>query len=108
MHCTYSSFLKKGTTWAEATSNREKIKPVALAVVELRLSEGIRQAGGRAVISRFFFNLKFCCNLSQVFFGHSEDTLGLVCTSPILPRHCEAGFWGNNFLPEKLEILHEP
>ena len=33
----------KGTSWAEATSNSEKIKPVALAIIELRLSEGIRQ-----------------------------------------------------------------
>ena len=29
---------------AEATSNSEKINPVALAVVKLRLSEGIRQS----------------------------------------------------------------
>jgi len=31
-------------SWAEATSNSEKIKPVALAIVELRKCEGIRQA----------------------------------------------------------------
>ena len=30
--------------WAEATSNSEKIKPIALAVIELRLSEGISQS----------------------------------------------------------------
>jgi len=35
--------MPKGTSWAEATSNSEKIKPVALAVIELRWSEGIRQ-----------------------------------------------------------------
>ena len=29
---------------AEATSNSRKIKPVALAVIELRLSEGISQS----------------------------------------------------------------
>jgi len=34
----------KGTFPAEATLNREKIKPVALAIVELWESEGIRQA----------------------------------------------------------------
>jgi len=34
----------KGTSWAEATLNSEKINPVALAIVELRKSEGIRQA----------------------------------------------------------------
>ena len=31
----------KGTCQAEMTSNSEKIKPVALAIIELRLSEGI-------------------------------------------------------------------
>jgi len=44
MHCMYSGIVK-GTSRAEATSNIEKIKPVALAIVELRESEGIRQAG---------------------------------------------------------------
>ena len=34
----------KGTSWAEATSNSEKIKPLALAIIELRLSEGISQS----------------------------------------------------------------
>jgi len=33
--------MPKGTSRAEATSNSEKIKPVALAVIELRWSEGI-------------------------------------------------------------------
>jgi len=44
MHCMYSS-MAKGTCRAEVMSNREKIRPVALAIVELRKSEGIRQAG---------------------------------------------------------------
>jgi len=35
---------KKGISRAEATSNGEKKKPVALAIVELRWSEGIRQS----------------------------------------------------------------
>ena len=43
MHCTYSG-MPKGTFRDEATSNSEKIKPIALAVVELCLPEGIRQA----------------------------------------------------------------
>jgi len=42
MHCMYSG-MTKGTSWAEATLNSEKIKPVTLAIVELRESEGIRQ-----------------------------------------------------------------
>jgi len=42
MYCTLYS-MPKGTSQAEAMLNSEKIKPVALAVIELRLSEGIRQ-----------------------------------------------------------------
>jgi len=37
LHCMYSG-MAKGTSQAEATSNSEKIKPVALAIVELRES----------------------------------------------------------------------
>jgi len=33
--------MPKGTTRAEATSNSEKIKQVALAIIELSWSEGI-------------------------------------------------------------------
>jgi len=43
MHCMYSG-MAKGTSQAEATLNSEKIKPIALAIVELHESEGIRQA----------------------------------------------------------------
>jgi len=39
------SGMAKGTSWAETTSNSKKIKPLALAIVELHESEGIRQAG---------------------------------------------------------------
>jgi len=39
----------KGTSWTEATSNSKKIKPVALAIVELHESEGTRQAGRQLV-----------------------------------------------------------
>ena len=35
--------MPKGTCRAEAMSNSEKIKPLALAIIELRLSEGISQ-----------------------------------------------------------------
>jgi len=37
------SGMAKGTSQAEATLNSEKFKPVALAIVELCKSEGIRQ-----------------------------------------------------------------
>jgi len=43
MHFMYSG-MAKGTSWAEAMSNSKKIKPVALAIVELHGSEGMRQA----------------------------------------------------------------
>jgi len=35
--------MPKGTSWAEVMSKSEKIKPVALVIVGLRWSEGIRQ-----------------------------------------------------------------
>ena len=38
---------------AEATLNSEKIKPVTLAVIELRLSEGIRQSVTHSVSRKF-------------------------------------------------------
>jgi len=43
MHCMYSG-VEKGTSQAKATSNSKKLKPVVVAIVELRKSEGIRQA----------------------------------------------------------------
>jgi len=59
------SGMAKGTSRAEVTSKSEKIRPmmlksekirpVALAIVELRESEGIRQAGrqaGRELVSQ--------------------------------------------------------
>ena len=52
MHCTYCG-MPKGTCPAEATSNGEKIKPVALAVIELRLSESISQTVIQLVTRKF-------------------------------------------------------
>ena len=49
---TYCGMLK-GTCRAEATSNSEKIKPVALAVIKLHLSEDIRQSVSQAVSRKF-------------------------------------------------------
>ena len=43
MHCIYCG-MSKGTSRAETMLNSEKIKPLALAVIELRLSEGINQS----------------------------------------------------------------
>ena len=41
--------MPKGTSRAKATLNSEKIKPVALTIVELRLSEGISQLLSQSV-----------------------------------------------------------
>ena len=41
IHCTYCG-VPKGMSQDKVTLNSEKIKPVALAVIELRLPEGIR------------------------------------------------------------------
>jgi len=40
--------MPKGTSWAEVTSNSEKIKPIAIAVITLRLTEGISQSGSQS------------------------------------------------------------
>jgi len=42
MYCIYIG-MAKGTSLAEVMLNGEKIKPVALAIVELYESKGIRQ-----------------------------------------------------------------
>ena len=48
MHCTYCG-MPNGTSRAEMTSNNEKIKPIALAVIELRLS------GSQSVSRKFHY-----------------------------------------------------
>jgi len=42
MYCTYCG-VPKGTSRDEVTSNSKTINPIALAVIELHLSEGIRK-----------------------------------------------------------------
>ena len=73
--------MPKGTCRAEATSNSEKIKPVALAVIELRLSEGISQLLTYSVSRKFRRikkNLKFRSNLLKAFRVDLKACLGLV------------------------------
>ena len=72
--------MPKGTSREEATSNSEKIEPVALAVIELCL-EGIRQSVENSVV--------------ESVSGRFESLFGLSFTLPILPPHHqnEAGFW---------------
>jgi len=56
MHWTYCG-MPKGTSQAEVTSNSEKTKLVALAVIELRWSEsiskGISQSVNQSVTRKF-------------------------------------------------------
>ena len=50
-------WLAKGTSRNEAMLNSEEIKPVALGIIKLHLSEGISQSVGRSVgqsVSRRF------------------------------------------------------
>ena len=47
--------MPKGTSRAEAMLNSEKIKPVAIAVIELCLTEGIIQSGSQFFIYFFYF-----------------------------------------------------
>ena len=109
MHCTYCG-MPKGTCRVEATLNSEKIKPVALAVIELRLSEGISQSVTQSVsysvsqllsqsaensIKYFFF--KFCSNLLKMF-GVDLKTLVwayfyLTTTASSLSGKIEAAVW---------------
>ena len=48
MYCMYYG-MTKSTSRAKAMSNSEKIKAVALAVIELRLSEGTSQLLSQSV-----------------------------------------------------------
>ena len=65
--------VPKGTYQAEVTLNSEKIKPVALAVIELRLTEDIRQLVSHSVIRKFrlinFFTIPW-----QLFKSISENS----------------------------------
>ena len=73
--------MSKGTSWDEVMLNSEKIKPVALAVIELCLSEGISQSVTQSVTRKFcLINslLKFHINLLKVFRVNLKACLGLV------------------------------
>ena len=99
MHCTYSG-MPKGTSRAEATSNSEKIKPVALAVIELRQSEGIRQLVSQLVsqsvsqqkipLHKNF--LKFRSNFLKAFRVDLKAWLYLTNTTPSSSGKIEVGF----------------
>jgi len=70
--------VPKGTSRDEATSKSEKIKPIALAVIELRLSEGIRQLVSQKKIPLNKKFLKFHGNFLKAFRVDLKACLGLV------------------------------
>ena len=71
--------MPKGTCRAKATSNSEKIKPVALAVIELRLSEEISRPVTQSVENSVeYIYFKFRSNLLKVFRVDLKAYLGLV------------------------------
>jgi len=47
--CYMHSGMAKGTSRAKVTSNSKKIKPITLAIVKLRESEGIKQLVSQSV-----------------------------------------------------------
>jgi len=55
MHLIYRD-MAKGTSWAEATLNSKKIKPIALVILELCWSEGISQAVSQSVENSITLN----------------------------------------------------
>jgi len=79
-HFMYSSMVE-GTSRAGATSKSKKIRPVALAIVEVREYEGIRQAGRQLVsqkipLNKFLF--KFCSNFLKAFRINLKAFMGLL------------------------------
>ena len=59
--------MPKGTTQAETTSNSEKIKLVALAVIELCLSEGISQLVSQSVSQSLENSVKYINKYTKKF-----------------------------------------
>ena len=72
--------MPKGTCRAEAMLNSEKIKPIALAVIESRLSEGISQSVTYSVSRKFrqIIKKKFHSNLLKAFRVNLKACLGFV------------------------------
>jgi len=51
--------LAKGTSPNEAMLNSEEIKPVAIAIIGLRLSEGISKGVSKSVSQKIWLNREF-------------------------------------------------
>jgi len=86
-HWSYCGW-RKATSRDEATLNSKEIKPIAIAIIELRLPEGISQSVGRSVSQlvsqqKNLFNwkfLKFHNNLMRWFRVDLKTFFGLGYT----------------------------
>ena len=76
--------MPKDTSQTEAMSNNKRIRPIALATIQLCLSEGISQLLSQSVSRKFcliilFNNLKeICSNLLRAFWVDVKACLSLV------------------------------
>ena len=84
--------MPKGTSQDEVTSNSEKTKPVALVVIKLRLSEGIRQAVSQSVEIPSNIHFKFCSHVLEAFRVVLKAFLSLVIPAKVPGWYCGAGF----------------
>jgi len=75
--------VPKGTSRAEAMLNSEKIKPIALAIIELCLTEGISQAFSQSE-ENFVNFFKIPWQLFESILGQSENLFGLSFTCSII------------------------
>ena len=88
--------MPKGTSRAAVMSNSEQIKPIAVAIIELRLSEGISQLLSQSVENFIKFFL-FCSNLLNAFRINLKAYLGLVLPTNTASGKIEAGSVGMLF-----------
>jgi len=72
--------MPKGTSWVETMSNSEKIKPVALAIIKLCLTEGISQSVRRKFCYIIFFKIPW-----KAFQVDLKACLGLVLPNQYYP-----------------------
>ena len=76
--------MQKGTSWDEATLSSENNNPIALAIIELHLSEGIRQAGSQSLkipLNIFFY--KVCTNLLEALRAILRALMGLIIPAKV-------------------------
>ena len=78
--------MPKGTSWAKAMLNIEKVEYIPLAIVNLCFSEGIWQSVSPLVSQQKINFLKIPQQIFEKKLGRSDSLFGL--SLPILPHHC--------------------